>query len=492
MKVKKAHLLTLFVILAALATWLLLPRQHPVAPVSEERRIEEVESTLPVPKAWSGDLDEMRQRRLVRILVPYNKTQYFLDQGQAHGIVHDAGRELEKWLNRKHGNKTLPMRVIFIPTARKHLLQDLVEGFGDIAAGNLTITPERQKIVDFAGTGIRNVAEIIVTGPGAPEVNKLADLADIPIYVRESSSYHEHLTRLAEEQGLDLDIRLADEILEDEDLLEMVNAGLLPLAIVDDHKARFWMQFFSKIEIHEDLAINQGGRIAWAIRKNSPKLFAELKEFYRVEGRKKGLSNILLKRYLGSTKYVLNATDSDEIAKFDELVDIFKEYAGTYSLDYLLLMAQGYQESRLNQSARSHAGAVGIMQVLPKTAASKPVGLKGIESDVKKNIHAGAKYLRYLMDTYLNDPAIDERNRLLLGLAAYNAGPGNLRKIRRKTTEMGLDRNRWFDNVEHGAAQVIGRETVQYVSNIYKYYLAYLLVEERRRAREKRVSLATP
>jgi membrane-bound lytic murein transglycosylase MltF len=204
------------------------------------------------------------------------------------------------------------------------------------------------------------------------------------------------------------------------------------------------------------------------------------------------LTNILLKRYLGSTKYVLNATNSDEIAKFDELVEIFKEYAGTYSLDYLLLMAQGYQESRLNQSVRSRAGAVGVMQVLPKTAASKPIGLKGIENDIKKNIHAGAKYLRYLMDTYLNDPAIDERNRLLLGLAAYNAGPGNLRKIRKKTTAMGLDRNVWFDNVERGAAQVIGRETVQYVSNIYKYYLAYLLVEERRRAREKRVSLAKP
>ena len=492
MKVKKAHLLTLCVILVALTTWLSLSPENPAAPVSEERRIKEIESTLPVPKAWTGDLDEMRQRRLVRILVPYNKTQYFLDQGQAHGIVHDAGREMEKWLNRKYGSKTLPMRVIFIPTARKHLLQELVDGFGDIAAGNLTITPERQKIVDFTETGVKNVAEIVVTGPSAPEIHQLADLADVPIYVRESSSYHEHLTRLAKEQGINLDIRPADEILEDEDLLEMVNASLLPLAIVDDHKARFWKQFFNNIELREDLVVNQGGRIAWAIRKNSPKLFAELKEFNRVEGQKKGLTNILLKRYLGSTKYVRNATDSNEIAKFDELVEIFREYAGTYSLDYLLLMAQGYQESRLNQSVRSRAGAVGVMQVLPKTATSKHVELEGVESDIKINIHAGAKYLRYLMDTYLSDPAIDERNRLLLGLAAYNAGPGNLRKIRKKTTEMGLDRNVWFDNVERGAAQVIGRETVQYVSNIYKYYLAYLLVEERRRAREKRVSLATP
>jgi len=493
MKAKNAYLLVLLLIIAIiLVTWLLRPMQHPAAPISEERRIDEIESILPVPKAWTGDLDEMRKRRLIRILVPYNKTQYFLDQGQALGIVHDAGRELEIWLNNKDGNKVLPMRIAFIPTARKHLLQDLVDGLGDIAAGNLTITPVRQQLVDFTETGIRNVAEIVVTGPGSPELHQFADLANIPIYVRKSSSYYEHLVSLKEEQGFDLDIRPADEILEDEDLLEMVNAGLLPLAIVDDHKARFWAQFFDEIELREDLAINRGGRIAWAIRKNSPLLAAELTEFGRKEGRQKGLANILLRRYLGSTRYVLKATDSVEMAKSDKLVEIFKKYAEIYSLDYLLLMAQGYQESRLNHSARSHAGAVGIMQILPSTAAIEQVAISGIEEDIDKNVHAGAKYMRYLIDTYLNDPDLDEMNRLLLGLAAYNAGPGNLIKIRERATKMGLDRNIWFNNVEHATAQIIGRETTQYVSNIYKYYLAYLLVEERRSARKKRDSLATP
>lgn len=200
---------------------------------------------------------------------------------------------------------------------------------------------------------------------------------------------------------------------------------------------------------------------------------------------------MLLKRYLRSTKHVLKATDSDELEKFDDLVALFKDAAGTYNLDYQLLMAQGYQESRLDQSVHSHAGAVGIMQMLPSTAASKAVGVKGIKDDAKKNVHAGAKYMRHLIDTYVDDPEIDERNRLLLALAAYNAGPGNLRKIRKKAAAMGLDPNVWFNNVEHAAAAVIGRETTQYVSNIYKYYLAYILTEERKKIRSERVSFVS-
>jgi membrane-bound lytic murein transglycosylase MltF len=187
----------------------------------------------------------------------------------------------------------------------------------------------------------------------------------------------------------------------------------------------------------------------------------------------------------------MNATNSDELAKFDSLVGLFKSAAETYDLDYQLLMAQGYQESRLNQAVRSHAGAVGIMQLLPSTANSKAVAIKGIEKDAKKNINAGAKYMRHLLDVYLNDPGVDETDRLLLGLAAYNAGPGNLKKMREKAMGMGLNPDIWFSNVEHAAAATIGRETTQYVSNIYKYYLAYRLLEERRNVREKRVSFDT-
>ena len=483
MQFNKVNLTILLVLLTTSITlvFLLSAKRHPAEPILEQKRLEQVETTLPIPKPWSGDLDGMLERRLVRILVPYSKTLYFLDHGRVRGIAHDAGMELQKWLNRSHGTNTLPIRVVFIPTSRQHLLQELADGLGDIAVGNLTITSERQKLVDFTNPSLETVDEIVVTGPASPPLETLADLAKVTFYVRPSSSYYEHLTTLVSEWQVKLNFLPADEALEDEDLLEMVNAGLLPLAIVDSHKAAFWAQIFSDIKLREDLAINRGGKIAWAIRKNSPLLLAELNKFGKVEGSHKGLTNMLLKRYLVSTRYVNKVTDADELAKFDALQDLFVKYADMYDLDALLLLAQGYQESRLDQSVRSQAGAVGIMQILPSTAAGIQVQIKDVATDPEQNIHAAARYMRHLLDDYLSDPALDSTNRLLLGLAAYNAGPGNMKKMRTRAGAMGLDANVWFNNVEHAAAQIIGRETVQYVSNIYKYYLAYRLVREQRR-----------
>ena len=316
-------------------------------------------------------------------------------------------------------------------------------------------------------------------------MKNVSDLEEVDIYVRKSSSYYEHLVNITEKQNLNFNLIPADEHLEDEDLLEMVNAGLLSLAVVDNHKAKFWAQIFDKISLREDLIINQGGKIAWAVRKNSPRLRSELNEFRKIEGNKKGVANVLLKRYLNSISYLKSATDRNELVKFDQLLELFKKYAEMYDLDALLMMAQGYQESRLDNSVRSGAGAVGIMQLLPSTAQSDPIQINGIESDPEQNIHAGAKYMRHLLDTYLSDPNLDSTNKLLLGLAAYNAGPGNLRKLRNQAVEMRLDPNIWFNNVEYAAAEIIGRETVQYVNNIYKYYLAYRLVEQQRAYREK-------
>lgn len=458
---------------------------HPTKSITEKKRIGEIETTLPLPEAWIGDLDGMLERRMVRVLVPYNKMLYFHDKGRERGIVHDAGMELQKWLNRKYGRKSMPITVMFIPSSRQYLLQNLVDGLGDIAAGNLTVTPSRLAIVDFTDPHPKPVNEIVVTGPSAPLLKNVSDLEEVDIYVRKSSSYYEHLVNITEKQNLNFNLIPADEHLEDEDLLEMVNAGLLSLAVVDNHKAKFWAQIFDKISLREDLIINQGGKIAWAVRKNSPRLRSELNEFRKIEGNKKGVANVLLKRYLNSISYLKSATDRNELVKFDQLLELFKKYAEMYDLDALLIMAQGYQESRLDNSVRSGAGAVGIMQLLPSTAQSDPIQINGIESDPEQNIHAGAKYMRHLLDTYLSDPNLDSTNKLLLGLAAYNAGPGNLRKLRNQAVEMRLDPNIWFNNVEYAAAEIIGRETVQYVNNIYKYYLAYRLVEQQRAYREK-------
>jgi membrane-bound lytic murein transglycosylase MltF len=435
---------------------------------------------LPIYPPFMGDFDGMKRTRLVRILVPYSKTIYFIDKGAERGTAAEVGRELEASLNKKYKTKSLKIRIAFVPTPRDDLLQALVEGKGDIVAASLTITPERLQIVDFANPWTKTVKEVVVTGPASPPLHTLGDLAGQEIMVRKSSSYYAHLLALNETlkaKGLpEIDLIPAEETLEDEDLMDLVNAGLLTMVVVDDYKALIWAKIFDKLKVRTDLAVNEGGQIGWAIRKNSPLLLAEINQFVATHGLRSSFGAEVIRKYYNSTKIIKNAYSPQDRAEFRKLIEYFRKYAGQYSFDYLMIAAQGYQESQLKQSTRSRMGAVGVMQMLPSTAADPKIGITGVDKDAEKNIQAGVKYLRLLVDTYLNDPAIDQTNKTLMAFAAYNAGPGNLGRFRKWARQSGLDPNVWFFNVEEGAARIVGWETVTYVGNIYKYYIAYRLL----------------
>lgn len=441
-------------------------------------------------KLWTGDYDGMVERRQVRVLVVPNKMYYFLDRGHARGVNVDMFREFEKFINKRAKTGARAIHVIFVPVSRDQLLPALTEGRGDIAAANLTITDEREMTVDFSHPMLTGVKEILVTGPEAALPVTLADLSGRAIHLRVSSSYYEHFVRLnaafKKEGRPPVKIVPVSELLEDEDLLEMVNAGLIPMVVVDDHKARFWGEIFPDITLHPGIVINEGGEIAWAFRKKSPQLAQVVNAF--VKGHKKGtlMGNILFKRYLKENKWARNALSPKELKKFHAVVNLFKQYADRYDFDYLMTGALAYQESQLDQSKRSSVGAVGIMQILPATAADKNIGIPDVEK-LENNVHAGHKYLRFLQDRYFNDPAIDTLDRYLFTFAAYNAGPAKVSALRREAEKRGLDPNVWFQNVEVIAAEKIGRETVQYVSNIYKYYISYKLARDEHEARQKAI-----
>ena len=437
------------------------------------------ERSLLEMKPWIGDFDGMVKRRMIRALVVYSKTFYFLDQGHQRGATYELLKQFEKFINKKLKTKTLKLRVLFIPVRRDQLIPWLIKGLGDIAAANLTITPQRLSQVDFSDPLISGVKELLVAGPAALTAKDLGDLAGKEIHVRPSSSYYESLTQLnqsfAQTGKPKMNLVAADETFEDEDLLEMVNAGLIPMIVMDSHKAHFWEQIFDNIKVHPTIAVRNGGEIAWSLRKDSPKLKAVVNEF--VKGHKKGtlLGNIILKRYLRDTKYVKNSLSQQELDKFEAMLALFEKYAGQYDFDYLMVAAQAYQESGLDHGMRSPAGAIGVMQLLPSTAADPNVGIPDIEN-LEKNIHAGTKYLRFIIDRYYKDEPMDDVNKMLFAFASYNAGPARINGLRGKTAEMGLDPNVWFHNVEVAAAKKIGRETIQYVSNIYKYYIAYRMI----------------
>ena len=430
--------------------------------------------------SYTGNLDEMLDLNRIRVLVSYSKTFYFLDGPDQRGLTYETFSEFEKLLNEKLQRKNIEMKIVFIPLTRDELIPALVEGYGDVVAANLTITPERQEVVDFSDPYLTEVDEIVVTGPESPSIASLDDLAGQEIFVRESSSYYEHLLQLnakfKEDGKTEMRLTLADEVLEDEDLLEMLNAGLIPTIVVDSHKAEFWAQIFDKITLHPEIAIHTGGEIAWAIRKESPQLRDELNAFIKEHKKGTEFGNIMFKRYLENTKWVENAASQEEREKFDSMVALFKKYAGTYGFDHLMIGAQAYQESKLDQSVVSPAGAVGVMQILPSTAADPAVGIPDIQ-DLENNIHAGVKYLNHIYESNFDDAEMDIVNKGLFAFASYNAGPKKIKDLRHIASDRGLDPNVWFQNVERIAAEKIGRETVQYVQNIYKYYIAYKLLE---------------
>jgi membrane-bound lytic murein transglycosylase MltF len=356
------------------------------------------------------------------------------------------------------------------------------------------VTPERQKIVDFTNPTRRNVDEIVVTGPGSPAIESVDDLAGKEVFVRKSSSYYQSL--LALNQRLEaagkapVSIQLAPENLEDEDLLEMVNAGLIPVIVVDNYLADFWKQVFPDLTVHNEVAVRTGGTLAVAIRKGSPQLASGLNYIIDEFGIGTTFGNMMQKRYLQSTKYVKNATSEAERRRFLQMVELFKKYSNQYGADYLLMAAQGYQESGLDQGVKSPVGAIGVMQVMPATGQELKVGdIRQIDA----NIHAGVKYMRFIVDQYYKDEPMTKLDKNLFAFASYNAGPGRIRQLRREAEKRGLDPNVWFGNVEQIASERIGRETVTYVSNIYKYYVAYRLVvaeQERRKAAKEGMKAA--
>jgi membrane-bound lytic murein transglycosylase MltF len=446
-------------------------------------------------KPWTGDFDQMLERRVIRAVVPYSRSLYFNDKGRERGLSAETIRDFERWINKKYAKKLgkRPLTVYIIPTTRDKLLPDVSQGLGEIAVGNLTVTEERLKTVDFASPpDLPGVKELVVTGPKSPAISSTDDLAGKTIHIRKASSYYESLEvlngRFKKEGKPAAKLVFVPDALEDEDMMEMLNAGLLEIIVVDDWKAKMWAQILPKIKVNEQVAVREGGKIGWAIRKGSPKLEAEILDFYKNYLKKQGVVAYRLKQSMSRVKQIKNPRGASEWKRFEETLALFQKYGQQYNFDPLMLAAQGYQESQLNQKAKSHVGAIGIMQIMPATGKELKVGDIRV---TEPNIHGGAKYMDQLMTRYFPDANFTEHNRTLFAFASYNCGPGNVSKMRKEAVKRGLDPDQWFNNVEIVTAQKIGMETTTYVRNIYKYYVSYRLqLEARENARKAREQVA--
>jgi membrane-bound lytic murein transglycosylase MltF len=357
----------------------------------------------------------------------------------------------------------------------------MLGGYGDVAAYGISITEQNKALVDFTVPTLTGLKIIPVTGPGAPELKTVEDLSGKEVWIRPGTRMQHDIdafnARLKAQGKGPVVVRDADAVLEPADVMEMVNAGTYPIALMQSKEAEFWGQVFENAKPRMDLAVAEDVELGWAIQKGTPKLKAFLDDFISTHGVGTSFGNTVMRRYLKDAKYVKNARDPAEMKKFRAVAPYFKKYAADYDFDYLLLVAQGYQESGLNQNVKSPVGAIGIMQVMPSTAAGAPVKIPNVQKE-DNNIHAGVRLVHFLVNDYFNEPGLDQFNRTLFAIAAYNAGPAKIARCRQVAKEMGYDPNKWFNNVEVATAKLVGRETTQYVANIYKYYLAYRLASQ--------------
>jgi membrane-bound lytic murein transglycosylase MltF len=450
---------------------------------------------LPAPFGRStGDLDVMLKRRNIRALVLLNPISFFYTNGQPMGVNYEVLRDFESFINQKMKTGALKVKVTFIPLRPDQVESALMQGVGDMIAYALVVTPERKQRVAFTVPVQTDVKQVIVTGADFGTVSSLEDLGGKQVYVNPLTVNYQNLqqlsSRLQNEGKPPVVIKAADRQLLDDDLVQMVSAGLIPATVTTDLRGKLWSQVLSHLTVYPDLVIAVGEQTAWAVRKDNPRLKQLLDEFIGPRAVGSAFGNTLLRRYLQNTKWVKNATSAEEIKKFEALSSLFKQYAGQYDFDYLMIMAQGYQESLLDQSKRNPTGAIGIMQVIPKYAAASPIDVPSVATP-ENNILAGVKMLRHIQDQYFNDPKLDPVDKLLMVFASYNAGPNRIARLRKQAELQGLDPDKWFGNVELMVAKDVGQETITYVGNIYKYYVAYKLAAQQTQENKKAATSAS-
>jgi membrane-bound lytic murein transglycosylase MltF len=478
------------------------PASNQSSPTAQETDADKTRSLSLQAKQVSGDFDEIlkaRNRRII-VLVTYSRTLYFNDKGQERGLVAEMARDFERYINLKYKTGARPITVVLAPVTREKLLPALTAGFGDIAAASLTVTPERLKLVDFVvpegiggTTSAKAVNEVVVTGPKSPPIATVEDLAGKTVDVRKSTSYYESLValndRFKKEGKAEIKLKILPDAIQDEDMLEMVNVGLLGAIVSDDWLVHMWAPVLPKIKINEGAAVREQSDIGWAIRKSCPKLQAEISNFFEGFVKKHGLVRVRQAQYGRRIKALRDPTGTKEWERFEQTLKLFEKYGQQYNFDPLMLAAQGFQESRLDQNAKSHVGAIGIMQIMPATGEELKVGDIHV---TESNIHGGAKYMDKLMSRYFQDAKFSETDRTLFAFACYNAGPGSISRMRKEAAKRGLDQDQWFNNVELVTAEKIGVETTTYVRNIYKYYVGYKLTEEIREEQRKARAQAAP
>lgn len=450
--------------------WAVRPDSHELL-ASLNRYLTKAKLLQPGALTHTDDMTDIAERRVLRVLTRNSASTYFLWKGQLQGFEYDLAHAFAE-------REGLRLEVI-VPPDGEDLLSWLVEGKGDLIAAAITPTEERRKQDVLFSRPYNYVSQVVVTRALDTELDSIEDLHGRRFHVRRSSSYWETLKTL-QASGVHFDLVAVPEDIETEEILARVATHEYDLTLADSHIVGIEMTW--REDLRNAFPIGATVPHAWAVRSTNPQLLDAINQFINLEY--KGLFY-----NVKHTQYFKNEARIRAVGRYAGSATLFspydtivKKYAEQYDFDWRLIVSQMYQESKFDPTARSRAGAAGLMQILPRTA--EELGFTDLH-DPEVGIQAGLMYMDWLRDRF--DPQLAVTDRMWFILASYNAGPGHVRDARRLATRQGLDPNRWFGNVEqamlllsrrqyaqealHGYCR--GSEPVNYVSEIRQRYRAY-------------------
>jgi len=441
------------------------------------------ESVLQIQEQWTGDYDQLKGKGAIRVLVPLSNPFFFVDGFKKYGIIPQAISRFQNYLNSDAVASTGFTRVIIVPVSREGILDKLVAGYGDIAVANLTITEERLTKVAFANPVVEGVSEIIVAAGDSPTLSSINDLSGKKVYTRKSSSYYEHLLRLNRKfssQGKQpVRIELLRDELEDDAVLAMVNEKILPYVVIDHRKIEWWRNNYTNVVSYPDIRIDENGKIAWALRKDSPQLLKLASGFSKLY-RANLFDSSLIKKETEKEVVSVRCMKEQPLTKFLTYYPLFERVANEYELPPLLLAAIAFEMSGFDETKVDANGKKGMMQLAPFIAREMMVDFDGAEAldEVEFNLTATARYFAYLRENYFTDVADNSFTMMNFVVAAYLNGPEKISTMRFVTSHMGMNDSTWFGGVNVTVARLIGRETVRQVRNIVFSYIVYEMAVE--------------
>ncbi len=437
-----------------------------------------------VTNRYPASLEKVLDRRFLRVLTSHNSFDYFVHQGTRGGYQYEMVRAFTTFLNRKYGRGSgkLPIQFELMPVHDDELIPLLQAGAADMIAARMTVTPSRAERVAFTNA-YYSVDERLVTHDGTPSIMGLGDLSGKTVATRRSSSYHASLIALNEKLVADgrppVEIALVDGALETERILELVAARRFPYTVADSMVAELAVEVAPSLRIVENVTLREQGELAWATRTGANDLLAEMNLFLERYEQGTLLGNLALQSYFAAQSKWSGRFDADASEPLSDYDEIFKRYAEAHGIDWRLVAAMAFQESRFDPNARNRSGAVGLLQIKPSTAREPFIGIPNVagEKNASQNVEAGVKYLSWIKQRYFDSELeMRERDRLRMALAAYNAGPRTIARARRRASKLGYDPDRWFRNVELALLDMRKSEPVKYVSEINQRYLAYKLL----------------